>query len=74
MTDLDSTWAWVFLDAQQNPVQLPYTAPTPQPFVSQSDAETWVGEHWRELLELGVMNVTLRRDDIDVYTMGLESA
>jgi hypothetical protein len=33
-----------------------------------------VGEHWRELLELGVINVTLRRDDVDVYTMGLEPA
>jgi len=74
VSELDSTWGWSFQDAQQNPVQLPSNAPSPQPFASQSDAETWIGENWRDLLELGVINVTLLRDDAEVYTMGLEPA
>lgn len=36
-------------------------------FPSQADAETWVGESWRELLEAGVESVTLLRDGEPVY-------
>jgi hypothetical protein len=36
-------------------------------FPSQSDAESWVGEAWRELLEAGVDAVTLLEGDREVY-------
>jgi hypothetical protein len=43
-----------------------------QEFPTQSDAETWIGETWRELLESGVEQVTLAEDDHVVYgPMGL---
>jgi hypothetical protein len=36
-------------------------------FVSQGDAETWLGEHWRELLAAGVDQVTLLEDSRTEY-------
>ncbi|HVV30031.1 MAG TPA: hypothetical protein VHC41_04060 [Mycobacteriales bacterium] len=36
-------------------------------FPTQSDAETWVGEQWRELLAQGVTAVYLYEDDREVY-------
>jgi hypothetical protein len=36
-------------------------------FPSQADAETWVGESWRELLDAGVESVSLLRDGELVY-------
>jgi len=36
-------------------------------FPSQSDAESWVGEAWRELLDAGVDAVTLLEGDREVY-------
>lgn len=41
-------------------------------FPSQADAETWVGESWRDLLASGVEQVSLLRDGEVVYAgMGL---
>lgn len=36
-------------------------------FPSQSDAETWLGENWRDLLDKGVAQVTLFEDAREVY-------
>jgi hypothetical protein len=36
-------------------------------FPSQADAETWIGETWRELLEAGVEQVTLLQTGRPVY-------
>jgi len=36
-------------------------------FPSQSDAESWVGEVWRDLLEAGVDAVTLLEGDREAY-------
>jgi hypothetical protein len=36
-------------------------------FPSQADAESWVGETWRELLDAGVGSVTLLEDGEPVY-------
>jgi hypothetical protein len=36
-------------------------------FPTQADAETWIGEVWRELLEAGVDQVTLLEDSREVY-------
>jgi hypothetical protein len=50
-------------------------APAPESFPSQSDAESFIGESWRELLEAGVAQVTLFDGDRKVYgPMSLESA
>jgi hypothetical protein len=39
----------------------------PPRFTSQGDAESWVGECWRELLEDGVDSVVLLEGDREVY-------
>lgn len=36
-------------------------------FASQGDAESWLGENWRALLEAGVDQVTLLDDDRREY-------
>jgi hypothetical protein len=36
-------------------------------FPSQSDAESWIGEMWRDLLDDGVDQVTLFEGDREVY-------
>ncbi|TKJ20414.1 hypothetical protein [Blastococcus sp. CCUG 61487] len=42
------------------------------PSESQGDAESWLGENWRDLLDRGVATVTLFDDDREVYgPMGL---
>ncbi len=63
------SWFWQYeaadgevLDAQQLP-----SAPAQEIFPSQSDAESWLGEVWPELLHAGVEQVTLREDDRKVY-------
>ena len=39
---------------------------------NQGDAESWLGENWRELLDKGVATVTLFDGDDEVYgPMGL---
>ena len=36
-------------------------------FPTQGDAESWIGESWRELLDGGVESVTLMEDGREVY-------
>ena len=36
-------------------------------FPSQSDAESWIGEVWRDLLDVGVAQVRLLEGDREVY-------
>ncbi len=44
-------------------------------FPSQAEAEAWLGEEWRDLLDRGVPAVTLMEDDRVVYgPMSLEPA
>ncbi|WP_239310265.1 MULTISPECIES: hypothetical protein [unclassified Frankia] len=38
-----------------------------EPFPTQSDAETWLGETWRELLAAGVQQVVLQEAGHKVY-------
>jgi hypothetical protein len=62
MTD---SWTWRYVDAEGRactPAQAPST-----PFPSQSDAESWLGEEWRTLLEAGVDAVHLLHEDAEVY-------
>lgn len=41
--------------------------PESPPHGNQSDAESWLGENWRELGEAGVAQATLFEDDREVY-------
>jgi hypothetical protein len=57
------SWTWRLEDAdgavvigQESPVHS-----------NQSDAESWVGEQWRELREAGVAQTTLVHDGAIVY-------
>ncbi len=43
------------------------TAPSVPAHGNQSDAESWLGEHWRELAEEGVASVTLLNGGTAVY-------
>ncbi len=44
-------------------------------FPSQADAEAWLGETWRDLLDQGIAAVTLMEDERTVYgPMSLEPA
>ncbi|MCL6551100.1 MAG: hypothetical protein K6T37_08830 [Acidothermus cellulolyticus] len=63
-------WVWRYADARGEPVGDP---PMSGEFASQSDAETWLGEEWRNLLAAGVAQVTLLYDGEVVYgPMSLE--
>jgi hypothetical protein len=59
------TWSWRYEDTTGAVVTgdaLPVAR-----FPSQAEAESWVGESWRELLDAGVDAVTLLRQDEVVY-------
>ncbi|MDP1876438.1 MAG: hypothetical protein Q8M17_02605 [Actinomycetota bacterium] len=55
-------WAYQAPDGTE-----PSDRPASQAFPTQSDAETWIGENWRGLLESGVDQVALMEDDHAVY-------
>jgi hypothetical protein len=59
------TFAWRFEAVDGSPLASP-DLPTAV-FPNQADAESWVGETWRELLGLGVEQVTLFRGGEKVY-------
>ena len=58
-------WTWRYEKADGAPV----TSAGLQEaiFASQGDAESWLGENWRALLESGVDQVTLLHDDRKEY-------
>lgn len=56
-------WRWRLEDSSGKEV----TEVESPEFPSQSDAESWVGEAWRELLDSGVDAVTLFEGDREVY-------
>jgi hypothetical protein len=58
------TWSWRLEQADGSPA-----APVdgPDRHASQADAESWLGENWRELREAGVAQVTLLDADSVVY-------
>jgi hypothetical protein len=67
-------WTWRYENAGGETVE-PAEAPPGEPFPTQSDAETWLGENWRELLSAGVQQVTLLDSGQVVYgPMGLQPA
>ena len=65
-------WTWQLEDptgATVDPASLGVEVPECD---NQGDAESWLGESWRELLERGVATVTLFNGEQEVYgPMGL---
>jgi hypothetical protein len=62
-------WTWRYLD-QSGTVIPPATVSgggDGSGFPTQSEAESWLGERWRELADAGVDAVTLLEDGRDVY-------
>jgi hypothetical protein len=49
------SWTWRYEDRNGAPVH----GPAHVEFGNKSDAESWLGEEWRNLLEQGVSQVTL---------------
>jgi hypothetical protein len=67
-------WTWRY-EAPDGSTVEPDGAAAPEAFPSQSDAESFIGETWRELLESGVAQVSLFEGDRKVYgPMSLDSA
>jgi hypothetical protein len=62
----DRPWWWRLLDALGSEVAVSEEY-ADQRFASQGDAESWVGEVWRELAEEGVAEVVLFEHDRVVY-------
>jgi len=63
-TPPSATWRWRLHDASGAETTLPGATTV---FLSQSDAESWIGEQWRELLGVGVESGTLLDGDRTVY-------
>ena len=63
-----AVWRWRLLDGAGAEVAPGGSMPDGAPrFTSQSDAESWVGECWQELVAEGVDAVTLLEGDREVY-------
>ncbi len=58
-------WTWRFSGPEEAPP--PAGAATAPTFPTQAEAESWLGEEWRELLESGVEAVHLYEADRHVY-------
>ncbi len=60
------TWTWRLEDASGTTVE-GADAPASPAHTNQADAESWLGEHFRELAEAGVAQVTLLDAGAEVY-------
>lgn len=66
-------WIWRLENGDGTRIDGPVAAQ--ETFTTQADAESWLGEHWRELHEAGVAQVSLLEDSDVVYgPMGLGPA
>ncbi len=63
-------WTWRYLTVGGQPV----SPASSDPFPTQADAESWLGESWRQLLQSGVEQVSLMEDGREEYTMSLTPA
>ena len=62
-------WSWRYEDVEGRQVSGPA-----ETFSSQADAESWIGQAWRELAAGGVSAVVLVEDDRVDYKMSLAAA
>jgi hypothetical protein len=63
------TWTWRYEDVDGAAVAGPEDT-----FTSQADAESWLGQTWKELLSAGAATVSLVEDDRVEYRMPLTPA
>lgn len=67
------TWSWQLAKSDGTPVAA--DAVPGETFGSQGDAESWLGENWRDLLAAGVDQVSLLEDDrVEYGPMSLHPA
>jgi hypothetical protein len=59
-------WTWQYQASQGAPIPASAVQPA-DGFPTQADAETWVGEVWRDLLDEGIHAVSLFEDGRLVY-------
>ncbi len=72
---MTETWTWCYYDAERVTVKPALEEQhAAQEFPSQSDAESWLGEHWRELAAAGVAEVELIEADDVRYAMSLTAS
>ena len=57
-------WTWRLEDSAGNAVDLGDGGSS---FPSRADAESWLGEEWRELADRGVDQVSLFEEEREVY-------
>ncbi|MFT2018583.1 hypothetical protein ACMA1D_22480 [Streptomyces sp. 796.1] len=57
-------WTWRFEKSDGTQVAPPVE---PEDFPTQGDAESWIGEVWKDLLDGGADQVLLYEDDAVVY-------
>ncbi|TVL90958.1 hypothetical protein LRS74_25115 [Streptomyces sp. LX-29] len=57
-------WTWRFEKADGTRTE---PAVEPEEFSTQGDAESWIGQVWKELLEGGVEQVWLFEDGTEIY-------
>lgn len=64
-------WTWRYEKTDGTPIEPPGGT---EEFASQGDAESWIGETWKQLLEDGVDRVVLLDDGTVIYPMSLHEA
>jgi hypothetical protein len=64
-------WTWRFEKSDETETS---PAAEPEEFSTQGDAESWIGEEWKQLLDGGVEQVRLLEDDTEIYVMSLRAA
>ncbi|MGW7350368.1 hypothetical protein [Streptomyces sp. Z26] len=57
-------WTWRFEKSDGSETE---PAVQPEEFPTQGDAESWIGEVWKDLAEGGAAQVTLLEDGTPVY-------
>ena len=63
------TWTWQIEDADGNTLET-----TDTDLGSQGDAESWLGERWRDFVSEGAATAVLLEDGKTVYRMDLAAA
>ncbi|MFD9796782.1 hypothetical protein ACFWXK_38195 [Streptomyces sp. NPDC059070] len=65
-------WTWRFEKSDGTEVE---PAVAPEEFTTQGDAESWIGEVWKDLMEGGADQVRLFEDGTEIYgPMSLHAA
>lgn len=63
-----TAWRWVLHDADDREVR------ASEGFASKEEAEAWMGEQWKALLDEGAESVSLMEGERREYKMGLREA